>query len=284
MDAMTQRLTQAPRPLRSAASDLSDDLITAVNGCLHPEPAKRWSDAKSLRSALAPMDDESDDGLPGRILRLGTVIFLLTLLVLAYEVIFTQLKPDLRMPDAFKRSVFGFSISGLAFLFIGSFQLKRQGMDARTILGKALQQPRWWRPWYPKRFRRRGDVWDRLPAPIRRFRIWWAVLIAYVFGFSLPMFFGLGFLHVLPAFRTAVEIGMFALIASLSILRKRSVKEMADSLKISRTEASKLVSAQTWRTSVWQRGPAATLLRDTKPTRTITPPKLEGEGDQATRI
>jgi len=55
-------------------------------------------------------------------------------------------------------------------------------------------------------------------------------------------------------------------------------------LKISTTEASKLVGAQTWRTTVWQRGPAATLLRDTKPTRTITPPKPEGEGDQATRI
>jgi serine/threonine protein kinase len=284
LDAMTQRLTQAPRPLRFAASHLSDDLITAVNGCLHPEPAKRWSDAKSLRSALEPMDDESDDGLPGRILRLGTGIFLLTLLLLAYQVIFTQLKPDLRTPDAFKGLVFGFSISGLAFLFIGSFQLKRQGMDARTILGKALQQPRWWRPWYPKRFRRRGDVWDRLPAPIRRFRIWWAVLVVYIFGFFLPMFFGLGSLHVLPALRISVEIGAFALIASLGILRRRSVKEMADSLKISRTEASKLVSTRTWGTSVWQRGPAATILRDTKPTRTITPPKLEGEGDQATRI
>src|SRR5215467_14049700 len=132
MDAMTQRLTQAPRPLRSAASDLSDDLITAVNGCLQPEPAKRWSDAKSLRSALAPMDDESDDGLPGRILRLGTGIFLPTLLLLSYQVIFTQLKPDLRIPDAFKGLVFGFSVTAVLFLFIGSFQLKRQGMDART--------------------------------------------------------------------------------------------------------------------------------------------------------
>jgi serine/threonine protein kinase len=284
MDAMTQRLTQAPRPLRAAAPDLSDDLITAVNGCLHQEPAKRWPDAKSFRSALAATDDESDDGIPGRILRLGTGISLVTLLLLAYQAIFTLLKPDLRTPDAFKGMVFGLSLSGLAFLFIGSLRLKQQGLDARTILGKALQQPRWWRPWYPGWFRRRGDVWDRLPAPIRRFRILWAVLVAYIFGFFLPMFFGLGLLHLFPVFRIGVELGAFALMATLFTLRKRSVKEMAASLKISTTEASKLVGAQTWRTTVWQRGPAATLLRDTKPTRTITPPKPEGEGDQATRI
>jgi serine/threonine protein kinase len=284
MDAMTQRLTQAPRPLRSAAPDLSDDLITTVNGCLQQEPAKRWPDAKSFRSALAPMDDESDDGLPGRIQRVGTVISLVTLLLLAYQTIFTLLKPDLRMPDSFKGMGFGLFLSGLAFLFIGSFQLKRQGMDARTILGKALQQPRWWRPWYPRRFRRRGDVWNRLPAPIRRFRIWWAVLVAYIFGFFLPLFFGLGLLHLLPALRIGVGLGAFALMATVHTLRNRSVKEMADSLKISTTEASKLVGAATWRTTVWQRGPAATLLRDTKPTKTITPHKPEGEGDQATRI
>jgi serine/threonine protein kinase len=71
MDAMTRRLTQAPRQLRSVAPDISDDLIVAVNGCLHKEPGTRWPDAKSLRAALSPMDEESDDGIPGRFLRGG---------------------------------------------------------------------------------------------------------------------------------------------------------------------------------------------------------------------
>ena len=57
MDAMTQRLTQAPRPLRSVAPDLSDELITAVDGCLHQEPAKRWPDAKVTP---APRADDAE--------------------------------------------------------------------------------------------------------------------------------------------------------------------------------------------------------------------------------
>jgi hypothetical protein len=284
VDAMTQRLTQAPRSLRAVAPDLSDDLITAVNGCLQQEPAKRWPDAKSLRNALAPLDDESDDGVPGRLLRVGTVFSLVTLWLLAYQVIFKLLKPDLRIPDAIKGPVFGLSLPSVMCVVMGSLGLKRQGMDAGTILGKALQQPRWWRPWYPKRFRRRGDVWDRLPASIRRFRIWWAVLVLYIFGVFVPVFFGLGLLHVLPELRIGVEIGAFALIGVVSIMRRHTVKDMAANLKVSTTEASKLVSAQTWRASVWQRGPAATLLRDTKPTRTLPPTELESKDDQATRI
>src|SRR5262249_41235802 len=50
IDAMTQRLTQPPRPLRSVASDVSDDLLVAVNGCLQKDPASRWPDARSLRA------------------------------------------------------------------------------------------------------------------------------------------------------------------------------------------------------------------------------------------
>src|SRR6185369_1171791 len=72
IDAMTQRLTHAPRSLRSVLSDVSDDLVVAVNGCLQKELPARWPDAKGFRMALVPFDDESDDGMPGRILRLGT--------------------------------------------------------------------------------------------------------------------------------------------------------------------------------------------------------------------
>src|SRR5207249_3343893 len=122
------------------------------------EPAKRWPDAKSLRAALSPMDDESDDGMPGRILRVGTAMLLLALFALTYQFVFTWLVPGLRVPDRFKGMLFGIFAPSVALLLGAGFQFMRQGLDARTIVFKALQQPRWWRPWYPKRFRRRGDI------------------------------------------------------------------------------------------------------------------------------
>jgi serine/threonine protein kinase len=281
IDAMTQRLTHAPRPLRSVVSDVSDDLVVAVNTCLQKEPTARWPDAKSLRMAFVPFDDESDDGMPGRILRMGTAIGLITLLALAYQVIFMQFIPAaLKGPTPLKGMIFSFGLTSVMFLIGSGVAFKRQGLDARTILRKALEQPRWWRPWYPRRFRRRGDVWDRLPVEIRRFRIWWAVSMVYIFGVFLPVYFGLLLLHQLPTLRLIVELPAFVFMGSLFLLRKRSVKHLAATLETTATEASKLIGVPTWKTSAWQRGPAATLLSVKK-----TPsPKVEREGDQQTKI
>jgi hypothetical protein len=276
IDAMTQRLTQAPRPLRSVAPDVSDDLVAAVNGCLHKDPASRWPDAKSLRSALSPTDDESDDGMPGRLLRVGTGFFLFSLFLLVYGFVLAGLLPGLRVPGRFKGMPFGFMASSVVLLVVAGFQLKRQGLDAGTILFKALQQPKWWRPWYPKRLRRRGDIWDRLPAPVRRFRIWWAVGIFYIFGVFLPLYFGLLFLgQKLPILQAVLQAGTFAFMVSGFMYRARTVSRLAETLKTSKTEASKLIGMPAWRTSTWQR----TLLQEKTPI-----PKAETQGDQKTRL
>jgi hypothetical protein len=65
------------------------------------------------------------------------------------------------------------------------------------------------------------------------------------------------------------------------IVRARSVKQVANSLKTNKTEASKLIGTPTWKKSVWQRGPAVTLLQQQKKTplpRVET--KVEIGGDQ----
>jgi hypothetical protein len=104
--------------------------------------------------------------------------------------------------------------------------------------------------------------------------------MVYIFGIYLPVYFGLLLLHQLPTLRLIVALITFFFIASLGLLRKRSVKRLAATLETTTTEASKLIGVATWKTSVWQRGPAATLLSDRK-----TPlPKVATEGDQQTKI
>jgi serine/threonine protein kinase len=48
MEAITQRLTHEPRPLRAVAPNAADDLIVVIQRCLQQDPANRWPDAKSL--------------------------------------------------------------------------------------------------------------------------------------------------------------------------------------------------------------------------------------------
>jgi hypothetical protein len=49
---------------------------------------------------------------------------------------------------------------------------RRRGFGWGQVLATLGRQPRWWLCfWYPRRLRRPGDVWDRLPPPFRRWRV-----------------------------------------------------------------------------------------------------------------
>jgi hypothetical protein len=71
MEAITQRLTQEPRPLRTVAPDVATDLIAAIQRCLQQNPANRWPDPKSLRFELVPMDDTEVPAV--RLLRFSSI-------------------------------------------------------------------------------------------------------------------------------------------------------------------------------------------------------------------
>jgi hypothetical protein len=47
------------------------------------------------------------------------------------------------------------------------------------------REPTWWLSWYPRRGRRPGNVWDRLPPEVRRFRAWGSAFGAFFSVFIL---------------------------------------------------------------------------------------------------
>src|SRR5215471_7348571 len=110
-----------------------------MNGCLHKDPAGRWPNAKSLRSALSPIDDESDDGTAVRFLRIGAATMPIALLALAYRTLFAP-GHSISQPGPLQRMVVGLLMTSVLFLLGSTLRLKGAGMDARTIFGKALQQ------------------------------------------------------------------------------------------------------------------------------------------------
>ena len=125
---------------------------------------------------------------------------------------------------------------------------------------RALQQPRWWRSWYPRAFRRRGDVWSRLPHELRRFRLYRGMFQIYMLGILLP-------LHVMTMIGrlepTMLLVAWPVAVVGMAVLlmeRRRATKFVRAKVAATAAEASALLTTSTWGVSTWRRAPTASLL------------------------
>ena len=68
----------------------------------------------------------------------------------------------------------------LLYLFVVK-RLQREGFSLEQSQSVIWREPAWWLWWYPRALRRRGNVWERLPATVRSVR--WSVhaFVAYFF-------------------------------------------------------------------------------------------------------
>jgi len=260
LDALTQRLTHDPRPLGSIVAHVPQDLVQAINRCLQKDPATRWSDAKSLREALVPSDEESEDTHLERMLRISTAVILLALLALGYSAIFLALNPDVKFKGALVGIPLGMAAPMVLVGVAAAIRLRAQGIDAASIGRKALQQPHWSRSWYPRSLRRRGDMWDRLPRELRRFRAWKGLFLMYVWAVFMPVQILSPTKYDVPTLRRALYLITFGALAVNWVLARRARKYISAALAMSAVDASKILNTPTWRVSAWRRAPAVSLL------------------------
>jgi tRNA A-37 threonylcarbamoyl transferase component Bud32 len=257
MEALTQRLTRDARPLGSVASNVPSDIASAVDRCLQRDAAKRWPEVRVLREALLPFDEEVEESLPARMLRVSLIVGCLTVAVFAYATTYSILNPTIKMP----LRGFGILIGGgfsVAILVISALVgLRSEGLNTRDIFRKAFQQPRWWRSWYPRKFRRPGDVWNRLPIELRRFRIYRAFMQVYAFGVLLPSQL---LLHRFPTALVAVWIPQVIIMTLVLLERRRATRFVREKTGATATEASAILTTSTWGASAWRRPPASLLL------------------------
>jgi len=261
LDALTQRLTQNPRPLGSIA-DVAPDLAQAIGRCLQRDPANRWPDAKTLREMLMPTEEESDFAPPVRILQtIATIVLPLALVALGYLRVIAALHPDSQTIDRLT-GVLAVFVAAMVVMAVGSVvRLRVEGLDLKSVMLKALQQPNWWRSWYPRFLRRRGDVWDRLPRTIRQFRIFKGLLLTYMLAVFAPVQFLALWERRLPTVRQLLLVAALTGSALLFVLRRRAVKEML--ARSGGAAAVANLNAPTWRVSIWRRTPTASLLATT---------------------
>jgi len=278
LDTLTQRLTRDPKPLGSAAAGVPSDLAMAIDRCLQRNPAKRWPDAKSLREALMPSDEEADFSPPARVANtIATALLPLAVVAFAHVRLIAALNPDSGVVKKLTAVLAGAAIAMVLVSVVMAVRLRLQGLDWKSVLMKALQQPGWSRSWYPRAFRRRGDVWDLLPRRLRQYRVAKGLLLAYVWSVFIPLQLWTMWLGQLPTLRQLLLAVTCAGIALMLGLRRRAVAHVQPKLHVNAAAAAALLNTPTWRVSTWRRPPASSLLSGQSP----APPRAGRGPDEA---
>ncbi|HVS30585.1 MAG TPA: hypothetical protein VMS98_03925, partial [Thermoanaerobaculia bacterium] len=168
-DVLTRHLTQEPPSLRSLNGNLSHATAQAIERCLAKDPAKRWPDARSLKLALGASEEThlpdalhavEGRGVPGLII----VMIWIFGFWLAGEN-YGWWKDDggrtfLALSALTVSAIYGFLLA----------RMKREGFQLEQAQAAIWREPSWWLWWYPKAWRRRGNVWERLLSEVRLLR------------------------------------------------------------------------------------------------------------------
>jgi len=268
LEALTQRLTRAPRPLASIAAGVAPDLAEAVGRCLQKEPANRWPDAKSLREALMPTEEETEFTSPVRVLQTtATIVLPLAFIAFGHLRVIAALRPDSQSIGRLAGLLAGCVAGMVVVSVVLVVRLRLEGLDLKSIMLKALQQPGWSRTWYPRFLRRRGDVWDRLPRTMRQFRMFKGLLLTYMLAVFAPLQLMTLWERRLPTLRQLLFVAALTGLSLLFVLRRRAVKDMRTRSGAAAANAAALLNTPTWRVSIWRRPPAASLLAGTTTSR-----------------
>ncbi len=265
-----------PAPSLAAVAPVTPpDLVRAIDRCLEKDAAARWPDARSLAEALGAgaaegplpeaLEEVEERGFWAALWGLG-VLFVADIAHLFWD----ELHPLRDNPLA---PVFltVFTALGVvpAIVVIGflwrAWRAWRRGVEWREVLKVAFHHPRTWTFWYPRSLRRQGDVWDRLPPPVKRLRL--AATATMVCGLGLV----LSFMGVAAAptdevreplfLMLVVSFFAFAPVASVvGFLRSRAGRWAREQGLAPSDHARVLYLEATSRTSFWRRPEIARLL------------------------
>jgi hypothetical protein len=225
-DVLAKHLTQEPPPLRTLAPALSDATAQTVERCLAKDPARRFSDARSLKQALGVAVEPELPDTVRTVEGQGALYAILTVIGMA------ALRGAAEGP--LRLFIVGAFLQSVAILYgYATFRLSREGLALGETQRVIWREPSWWPFWYPRGLRRRGSVWDRLPGRVRKARAWPLV----IFGSACVLTFGLSFLYAVVSWRdfsitfhlgmlAFIVVGLGSLLAAWPVLTARALREL----------------------------------------------------------
>ena len=184
-ELLMQHISVTPQPLQTLAPSVPADLAEAVMRCLEKDPAKRFSDGRSLRSAVggSAYDDET---LSYELTELQHTVarFLVTGVICSA----IALSVHFAGGRLFTLPSWMFLTPLLIFPFYG-FQVRdamKRGYEWKTVRRVLTLPPKWWWFWWPKNWRRAGDVYEQLPSSLK-FTRWLVTGLLLLTAMEFPL-------------------------------------------------------------------------------------------------
>ena len=247
-DVLAKQMTQEPPPLRALAPAVSDATAEIVERCLAKDPNKRWPDARSLQIVLGT---PGESALPDALQAVeshgitGVAVAILLLLII-------------RLLDApWFALALNAGVIVIAYVFVLA-RLRMDGFPFARAQQTIWREPSWWPFWYPRALRRRGNVWDRMPAAARRVRAWipaFAVYTVVLFTAPFP-----NFVRHPEAFVLKVVVGLAFMLVLFPILEFSARRELRRKGLTAADAHRVMLSVPPSRTTFWARPHIAAVL------------------------
>jgi len=198
-EIILQHLASEPAPMAAGVVDADPALAAAVTRALRKSPDERWRSARELADTLR--HDAADEGLPEHLANLDG-LFVASTAVFGGLALLAGVLPALGVPlfadSQTQIGIIGTSLAMGVLAPVGTAWWTRRAHDMplSRILQLAWRPPRWWQAWWPRAYRRPGDLWDRMPRELKvvrsagvvaawmgvpllgAFFLWWSLLPA----------------------------------------------------------------------------------------------------------
>lgn len=266
-ELLMQQITAQPVSIAEQSPDVPPDIAETLMRCLAKDPSRRWADARALGTALAATSMEAallPDALEG-VPRFGTKWLLPVYLSDVGLVMLYAYTDDI----AWLTLGLGVSLLPLVAISARVIAARRRGYSPKNILAMAFWPSVGSFLWWPRGLRPPDDVFHRLPADVRRGRVWVSVG-AVIMGFvAVPLVLA-GFLAGSAHFSLRGRLILSALgavmagsmpIGAAGILAKLWKRKW----NLSTREADKLLDEPTHGSRFWERPAIAALLSGASP-------------------
>jgi predicted Ser/Thr protein kinase len=202
-EQILQRLTRVPAPLTSRVPETPPWLATAVGRCLERDPAARWPDGRAVAEQLRSGGTELEE-LPAALENLGVYAQLAGLAgaygigLAVWDLATGAMERWFFVQGRFDPEPVMLALAIVPpLLALLCLNTRRKGYPWAEVFAALVRQPRWWVGPYPRRARRAGDVWDRLPHHLRiartvimalPFLAWWLAVCGAIDTTGLELY------------------------------------------------------------------------------------------------